>query len=382
MTTPEKEASTVPWWRTELGEAEIEALAQAIRQRHINQGPLCRQLEEQLAARLEIPHVATCCSGSVALYLALAACGVQAGDEVIVPAMSFIATAHAVLLRGAVVRLVDVLPEKPLIDADQIEQAVTERTRAIIAVHLNGAACDMEKINSIAKRHHLKVIEDAAQAFASTGPLGPLGTLGDVATFSMSIAKLMTTGEGGFVATRDAHIHERILKLRNQGVNNVSDNVFDDFGFNFRFNDMLASVGLAQLGALPQKVEAARRTYEFYRDQVGDLDFLRMMDADIDGGEVPLWSQVFCADRERVVALLEERGIQTRPINPPLCDSPHLGGEGAFPNARRLSRGMLGLPSGPHQDPSDLQRVVDALHDISDEMPVLPVSPSGDRTHA
>jgi dTDP-4-amino-4,6-dideoxygalactose transaminase len=372
----------IPWWRTELGEDEIRAVSQAIRERHINQGPVCRELEQQLAGQLGVPHVAVCSSGSVALYLALAACGVQPGDEVIVPAMSFIATAHAVLLRGAVVRLVDVDVDRPLIDPRQIEEAISSRTRAVIAVHLNGGACDMASILEIARRHDLKVIEDAAQAFASAGPLGKLGTLADAGTFSMSIAKLMTTGEGGFVATGSAETYDRLLKLRNQGVENVANNEFDAFGFNFRFTDMLAAVGLAQLAALPQKVEAARRTYAFYRDRLSGLPFLRMLPCQLDQGEVPLWSQIVCTDRERVVDLMARRGVQTRPINPPLCDSPHLRCTEAFPNARRLASQILGLPSGPHQDPQDLQRVVDALHEIADELPALSETGGKEPTNA
>lgn len=372
----------IPWWRTDLGQEEIQAVAESIRDRHINQGPGCRQLEQCLAERLGVPHVVTCSSGSTALYMVMAACGVETGDEVIVPALTFIATAHAAMLCGASVRLVDVQSDRPLIDADSVERAINERTRAIVAVHLNGAACDMARINAIAQRHDLEVIEDAAQAFASTGPLGPLGTLGDAGTFSMSISKLMTTGEGGFVATRNERTYEQLSKLRNQGVLKIAENVFSEFGFNFRFNDILAAVGLAQLKTLPEKIETARRTYEFYRDHLQDLNYLRMMSMHIDQGEVPLWSQVQCADRDLVVALLEERGIQTRPLNPPLSDSPHLCSHGDFPNTRRFAAQVLGLPSGPNQDPQDLQRVVDALREIRDLVPALPDSSGKGETNA
>jgi len=371
----------IPWWRIELGENEIEAVAAAIRDRHINQGPLCRQFEEQLAEQLGVPHAVTCCNGSSALYLALAACGVEANDEVIMPALSYIATAHAVLLRGAVPRLVDVRPDRPLIDPAKIDEAVTPRTRAIVVVHLNGAACDMAAIKAIATRHQLRVIEDAAQAFGSAGPFGPLGTLGDAGCFSLSMAKLMTTGEGGFAVTRNADTHQQILKIRNHGVLDISNNRFPDFGFNFRLTDMLAAVGLTQLRSLEQKIETAKRTYNFYRNGLQDLRFLRMMEIAVDAGEVPLWCQVYCADRQRIIDLLEERGIQSRPLNPPLCDSPQLRTSGAFPNARRLGAAILGLPSGPHQDASDLQRVVDVLHEISDQLPDLETGPE-EQDHA
>ena len=359
----------IPWWRTDVGTAEIRAVEEAILNRHVNQGALCAEFERRLAERLGVPYVVTCTNGSAALYMALCACEVHPGDEVIVPAISFIATAHAVMLRNATVRLVDVHPDRPLIDARLIESAVNDRTRVIIAVHLNGAACDMQAINAIAKRHHLKVIEDTAQAFTSIDSHGDmLGTMGDVGTFSMSIAKLMTTGEGGFVATKDSRIYEQLLRARNQGVLEIRNNVFDQFGFNFRFNDMLAAVGLAQLASLPHKISAVRGIYEFYRDGIRDLRFLNMMPCQLQTGEVPLWSQVLCSDRERVVELLQERGIQTRPVNPPLCESPHLCSMGDYPNARRLAANLLGLPSGPNQKTEDLSQVMHALHEISDQI--------------
>ena len=361
----------IPWWRTELGDHEIEAITAAIRGRCINQGPVCRQFEEQLAERLGVPHAVTCCNGSSALYLALAACGVQANDEVIMPALSYIATAHAVLLRGAIPKLVDVQPDRPLIDPARIEEAITPKTRAIVAVHLNGAACDLSAIQEIADRHELKVVEDAAQAFGSVGPQGLLGTLGDAGSYSLSIAKLMTTGEGGFAVTRDAVTHDRILKLRNHGVLDISKNQFPEFGFNFRLTDMLAAVGLTQLKFLPQKIEATVRGYELYRNGLQDLRYLSMMKIKVDAGEVPLWCQIYCRDRERIIELLQERGVQSRPLNPPLCDAPHLDSGGEFPNARRLAAAILGLPSGPNQDVRDLHRVVGVLHAIRDQLPEL-----------
>lgn len=148
MTTP----FDVPWWNTELGEAEIDGVAKAILGRHINQGELCSELERQLAQRLGVPHVAMTTSGSAALALSLMACGVGRDDEVILPALSYIATAHAVLLAGARVRLVDVRPDRPLIDPALIEAAITPRTKAILPVHLNGAACNMAAIRDIRSR--------------------------------------------------------------------------------------------------------------------------------------------------------------------------------------------------------------------------------------
>lgn len=355
----------IRWWRTELGADEADAVARAIADRRINRGSVCARLEQELADRLGFAHVLLTSSGSAAIALALQACGVGPGDEVIVPAATFIATAHAPRLLGATVRLADVRPDRPLLDPVSLEAAITPRTRAVIPVHLGGGICDMPAILAVARRHGLAVVEDCAQALGSRRDGRSVGTAGRAGAFSMSIAKLITTGEGGFVGTDDPDLHDRLHRLHNQGVRVIFDNVYDAPGFNLRFNDLLAAVGIVQVGRLPEKIAAVRRVREFYARELADLPYLRMLPVDLAGGELPAWSQVLCADRDRVVRLLAERGIQTRPIYPCLADSPHLGCPGAFPRARHLCARVLTLPSGPDQRPADLERVVDTLHEIA-----------------
>jgi dTDP-4-amino-4,6-dideoxygalactose transaminase len=354
----------VPWWFTRLGDAEIAGVNRAIHACHINNGPVCRELEQRLAQVLDVPHVLLTTSGSAALVLALLAHGVGPGDEVIVPAATFIATAHAVQLIGATVRLADVQPDRPLLDPACAAAQITDRTKAIIAVHLNGCACDVDALQELARPRGIAVIEDSAQAFASRGPHGLLGTRADTGTFSMSIAKLMTTGEGGFAACRDAEIAARIFRLRNQGTQMVANNVFDGFGFNFRFTDMMAAVGHAQLDRLEAKTHAVRRLYERYRDAVAPLACLRMLEVRTETGELPLWSQVVCAERDRVCALLAAQGIQSRPFNPPLSASPHITDGGTYPNAEFFARHVLTLPSGPDQGEENIERVLAVLKHI------------------
>lgn len=347
----------IPWWRIDLGDAEAARLQQAIAVRCINQGRLCRELEERIEEKLHVPHAVTCASGSAALALALLACGVQAGDEVIVPAVTFIATAHAVQLVGARVRLADVRPDRPLLDPAAVAAVITPRTRAIVAVHLNGCGCEMAAL----RRFGIPVVEDAAQAFCSRGPEGWLGTLGEAGIFSMSIAKLMTTGEGGVLVTRHGATATAARRLRNQGVDVIADNVFDRFGFNFRLTDLQAAVGLAQFERLAQKIAAVSNVYRFYRDAVPGLPLLPVT---LEAGEVPLWTQVQTPDRAGLLARLAARGIQARPFNPCLADSPHLGSTGEFPNARRFATEVLTLPSGPDQPRADLERVAQVLREV------------------
>ncbi|MCE5279545.1 MAG: DegT/DnrJ/EryC1/StrS family aminotransferase [Planctomycetaceae bacterium] len=359
------ETQTVPWWKTDLGGPEIESVAAAIRGRHINGGPVCRELEARLAARLGVPHVTVTGSGSAALLAAIKACGVAAGDEVVIPALGFVAPAHAALLAGATVRLADVRADRPLVDPAAVAAAVTPRTKAIVAIHLGGAACDIDTIKSIAAPRGIAVIEDAAQAFASAGPSGPLGTLADAGAFSMGITKLITSGEGGFVATADDRRHEQALRFRNHGTLAIADNVFPQPGFNLRLTDMQAALVLPQLDRLDERIAGVTRVYEFYRRELKDLHYLRLIESNIAGGEAPLWTQVLCADRPRVMTLLAEQGIQTRPFHPPLSLSPHLQCPGDFPRAAFWSDAGLILPSGPDQPPQNLERTVGALRRIA-----------------
>jgi len=354
--------ATIRWWRTDLGDDEIAGVGAAIRGRRVNQGRECDDLETALARYLGVPHVVATTSGSVALLLALKACGVGPGDEVILPALTFIAPAHAALWLGASVRLVDVSSHRAVMDPTQVEHAVTRRTKAVVCVHLNGRAVDVDAIRAASSA---AVVEDCAQALGSRRDSKALGTSGDAGAFSMSISKLITTGEGGFVATSSADLHRRLAKLRNHGVARIADNIFPEIGFNFRLTDLQAAVGRAQLRRVDAKIAALRSVYRCYREMLADLRFIRLLDLDRPAGEVPLWVEAVCADRDRVVAELARHGIESKAFHPALSASPHLQAKGDFPNATRFASEGIILPSGPDQNLGDLERVGAALQDIA-----------------
>jgi dTDP-4-amino-4,6-dideoxygalactose transaminase len=179
----------------------------------------------------------------MALTMSLLTLGIGPGDEVIVPNRTFMATAHAALILGAKVRLVDVLPDRPLLDVAQVEAAITPRTKAVLAVHLNGRAVDMPALKALAPRHNLKVVEDAAQAFLSKGSFGWLGAQSDFGCFSLGMTKLVSTGQGGFVVTRDESLYHRMRRVQCHGVVDTLIDTYEMLGSNFKFNDVLASIG-------------------------------------------------------------------------------------------------------------------------------------------
>jgi perosamine synthetase len=361
---------TVRWWKTDLGEPEIAALSAAVRERHLNPGPIGERLEGRLAEMLGVPRVVLANNGSSALLMALSACGVGSGDEVLVPANGFIATAHAVMLAGGIARPVDSLPDSPLLDPEAVEGAVTPATRAMVAVHLNGASCDMAALRAICERSSISLVEDAAQAFGSRNGDGCLGAQSEAGAFSMSIAKALTCGEGGFVAASSEEMGERLVRLRNQGTVAIAENRFDRFGFNFRLPDLLASVAESQLDTMGERISGLRAVRAFYREALAGMHFLRLLEIREDEGELPLWTEVLCANRDGIVAALRERGVEARPAPPCLADAPHLGTGGAFPNARFFAGHTLVLPSGPHQGEERLARVAEALRSLPAELRV------------
>ncbi|OGW91032.1 MAG: pyridoxal phosphate-dependent aminotransferase [Omnitrophica bacterium RIFCSPHIGHO2_02_FULL_63_14] len=359
-------AYEVLWWRTAFGEEEIRAVTEAIRGEHVSQGPVTAQFEAQLADALEVPYAVATTSGSMALLMALMALGIKPGDEVIVPNRTFIATAHAAMLLGAKVVLVDARPDLPTMDVSQLEREVTARTRAIMPVHLNGRAVDMTAVNQVAKEYGLLVVEDAAQALFSRNADGFLGTQSDAGCFSLGVTKLISTGQGGFVVTRSRETYERLLLIRNHGVADTMDAEYTRMGFNFKFNDLLASVGLAQLSRVPRRIAHIKAIYARYAAAIADLPFLNLIPVNLEAGGIPLWVECLCQEREPVMAFLNSRRIQTRKFLPDLHLSPHLQNFGEFPRSKVFCERGFSLPGGPEQPLEHIDRVLEALRNFGE----------------
>jgi len=370
-------APAIPWWKTTLGEEEAQAAAAAIRERHIHGGEFCRLLEARLAERLGVHGVLLTTSGSAALLLALMAAGVGCGDEVIVPGLTFIAGAHAALLLGANVRLADVTPGRPVIDPEQVGALLGPRTRAIVAVHWDGIGCDIDALRAVVEGTRVAVVEDTAQGLFSRAGGHYLGTRGDYAAFSLGITKLLTTGEGGFVIARNEDAREKLFKLRNQGTVVISENVFNEPGFNLRFTDIQAAVGLVQLDRAPERMEAVRKVYRHYRAGLAGLSHLTVIEVREEAGELPLWTEALCSDRGAVISALREKGIQANPFHPSLGASAHLGPPRRLPATEYWADHGVILPSGTDQSPEARDLVIQILRGLEGKLPPLPPAPKG-----
>lgn len=351
----------INWWKTSFGEEEISRISSSIRNEHVSQGVITQEFEKALSEYLGVKHVVAVSSGSIALYMALLALDIKPGDEIVIPNRTWIATAHAAHLVGAKIALVDVEVGRPIIDVDRIESVITPRTKVIMPVHMNGRSANMLEIRRLAKKYNLHIVEDAAQAIASKNKEGYLGTQSDIGCFSLSVAKTIATGQGGFAVTNNDFLAGKMQAIRTHGVENVKDPAeWVMPGFNFRFTDILASVGLEQLKKLNSRVDHLKLIYEIYKYGLRNTAF-NMIEVDIESGEVPVYSEFLVEDRGAWIGKLASINIETRPFYPDIDMAKYLKIVNSFDdaaNSRVFSSKGLYLPSGPAQSIADIERVV------------------------
>jgi len=353
------------WWKTKFGTPEVELLRKSVEKEWITQGKRTEEFESKIGEILGAPYVVATTSGSAALCMALLATGVCQSDEVIMPNRTWIATANAAILIGAIVVLVDVRKDLPIIDVSKIEDKITKRTKAIIPVHLNGRASEMEAIRKLANKYSLVVIEDACQSFYSACDNGYLGTISDVGCFSLGLTKLISTGQGGLAVTRDKNLYEKLVLLRNQGVHDCSTETYGTFGFNFKYNDLLASFGIAQLERLKPRVDHLKRVYLKYFEASKELSCLDIVPINLSSGEIPLYAEFLCPERDTLIEFLHLRGIQTRKVPPNLNTASTIGISDDFPNSIIFGQQGIYLPCGPDQPLVQVDEVIKNLYEFN-----------------
>ncbi len=360
------ERKKLPWWEPVFGAEEKDLLEQVIDSTFLNDGRIVKRLETELADMLECAYVIAVTSGTAAIYLSLKALGIGINDEVIVPDMTYIATANAVSMTGARVKLVDVSPESLCIDVNRIKEAVTSRTKAIIPVHVSGRGANMKKIMAIAEEKNLVIIEDAAEALKSRHEGKYLGTWGHTGCFSLSPFKAITSGQGGFITTNSDTLHQKLKKLKNQGLLGTATGGADfheEIGFNFKYTDLQAAVSLGQLHDLERRLKRMRQIYELYHQRLKGCQHVRLPACQAQ--EVQLWTDMLVEDRKGLVQFLGEQGIDCRPFWYPIHDEPPYQVDRAnqhFPISSRIAYQALWLPSAFTLDDDDVNRVCDAVY--------------------
>ena len=305
----------IRWFGPEVGEAEQSAVAAVIASNYINDGPVTREFEARMAERLEVKYAVGVTSGTAAISLALIGLGIGPGDEVLVPDLTFIATANAVRLAGADVKLVDVEPHRFVMNVEQAAAAIGPRTKAIVPVDVNGRGADYESLVRLCAERNLKLVCDAAEALGSRYHGAYLGTYGDAGCFSFSANKTVSSGQGGMVVTNSEQLYFRLKELKDQGRRqggSGGDDLHPVLGFNFKYTNLQAAVGLAQLRKLDARREHFQRRDEWYRKFLADCPGVIFPPTSNSDGEILQWTDVLLSGSGRVQKALSENGIDHR----------------------------------------------------------------------
>ncbi|MDA3832160.1 MAG: DegT/DnrJ/EryC1/StrS family aminotransferase [Spirochaetales bacterium] len=311
------------------GEDEWQAVREPLMSGWLTQGPKVAAFETAFAERHQVPHALAVTSCTTGLHLALAGLGIGPGDEVIVPAFTWVATANVVMYCGATPIFVDVDRNTYNLDLEQIEAKLSPRTKAVIAVHLFGRCIDIDTLCELLP-DSVAIVEDAACAAGAAWKGRPAGSLGDVAAFSFHPRKSLTTGEGGMVTTLNPDLAERMNQMRNHGATLSEEQrhhgpkpyllpEFNLLGFNYRMTDLQGAVGLVQLGKLDGFIDERAKWAKFYQRELADISWLQQP-TEPEGGRNGWQAYVMYVDpakapmaRNEIMELLQEKGIATRP---------------------------------------------------------------------
>jgi len=347
-----------------------------------SQGRFVGEFERMLGEFHKTEPAVAVANGTVALQLALTALGIGVGDEVIVPTLTFAATASAVVHVGATPVFADVDSETWVIGAPQIKAVITERTRAIIPVHLYGYPCPMPEICNLAHQHGIFVIEDVAEAFGASVKSRTVGTFGNAASFSFFGNKTITTGEGGAVLFRDAEHRKRARILRDHGMSPERRYWHLEPGFNYRMTNMQAAVGVAQMERINNTLRRKQKILKFYEQKFLTRPELKLQKACPDAyPSCWLYTLLLTEDanikRDELATRLLRNGIETRPMFYPLHSMPafsRYAKEKCFPNAEALAPQGLSLPSAVTLDEKSLENIADVMLSILDRRQIISIS--------
>lgn len=315
-----------------------------------SKGRFIAEFEQKFAAYTNIRHATTVCNGTVALHLALVALGIGPGDEVIVPTLTYISSVNAITYTGATPVFVDSLESTWQIDPEDVRRKLTDRTRAIMVVHLYGHPCDMDPLVAIAREHGLFMIEDCAEAFGTLYKGQHVGSFGDIATYSFFGNKTITTGEGGMVVTNDETLFDRAFHFKGQGLAKHRQYWHDVVGYNYRMTNICAAIGLAQLEQADDLLEKKRQIAQRYTEGLKGVPVT--VHTEVGDVQHSFWMCSILVDdpatRDPLRAALEREGIETRPVFYPVHTMPMYAQKfQKHPVAERIGWRGINLPSWP-----------------------------------
>jgi perosamine synthetase len=312
----------VPQFMPFVDDSDYESIKECFDTNWLTEGPKSKLFVEKLCSMIGTKYGVLAPNGTLALYLGLKAIGIKPGDEVIVPNFTFIASANAVIMAGATPVFVDIDPCLQ-IDVEDCKRAYTNRTAAIMPVHIFGMAANMDAVVKFAAERKIKIIEDAAQAIGVTWNGRPCGSFGDVGCFSFFADKTITTVEGGLIVTHNKKTYEKLMYLRNQGRLNRGTFIHPEIGFNFRMTDIQAAIGLNQLKKLSKIVARKSEILALYKAGLKDVDQVRIITPPTESNHVPFRVVILCEGAQQDLSdFMNERDVEVRTFFYPLHRQP------------------------------------------------------------
>ncbi len=346
---------------------ELKYLQDCMKSTWLSHGKYVDLFEEKFAKFCEVKYATSVVNGTAALHLLLVSLGIKKGDEVIIPDLTFVATANAVSYVGAKPVLVDVDRNIWNIDPKKIEEKITAKTKAIIVVHLYGHPADMDKINSIAKDRNIYVLEDACEAHGATYKGKKAGSLGFASCFSFYGNKIITTGEGGMIVSDNKSLIDRASYLKAHAQAKKGIFYHAEIGFNYRFTNLQSALGLAQLENVDNVLRIKRENARIYNSLLKDVNILMLPPSEA-WAESAFWMYSIVLKKEnlrnKLIKNLAEIGIETRPFFDPLHSLPMYREKGDFANTVFLSGNGLNLPSGATLNHDDIEYVCKCVKKI------------------
>jgi perosamine synthetase len=362
----------------DLGPEEEAAVLEVLRSGRLSMGPRTAEFEDALAARAGVAHGVSTSSGTAALHVAVKALGLEPGDEGITTPFSFVASSNCLLFAGVKPVFVDIEPDTLNIDPGRIRAAITERTKAIVAVDVFGHPAEWDTLRTIADQHGIKLIEDSAEAIGSAYKGRPAGGLGDAGVFAFYPNKQMTTGEGGALVTADQDTADLARSLSNHGRGANNEEWWLEhqrLGFNYRLSEIACALGLVQLGRLDELLSRRARVAAWYNERLGGMDGVEIPTVR-DHVEIAWFVYVVRLtegatreERDRVIEGLKSKGIGCRNYFPPIHLQPFYReeygyGPGDFPITESVSERTVALPFHPGVTEAEVDRVVETLREL------------------
>lgn len=360
----------IPISKPSISQLEIDYVTDAVTSTWVSSlGPYIDRFEAEFATFCGVKHAIAVSNGTVALHLVLHMYGIGKDDEVIMPNLSFIATANSVLYTGAKPIFSDIDPYSLCMDPSDIEHRITAKTKAIMPVHLYGHPADMNSINTIAKKHGLLVIEDAAEAHGASIGNHRVGSLGDCATFSFYGNKNMTTGEGGMITTNDDELAKRCRYLRDHAMSKEKRYWHTEMGFNYRMTNIQAALGCAQLERIEELMRERQRIFKIYEDNLADFGGVKL-------NRTETWATnsywLICAEiegineiqRDELIVKLKEKNIDSRPYFYPMSLMPYIQTDSNTPVTFNVFTRGINLPTFVDLSSDEIYYICNALKSL------------------